>query len=90
MGKLEATNLARIKYGPTAFALRVSQSDRNQRFGILFVDDGAVLALGFGSSYESAFAMADKDIEEIRRQNVAKDEVKEEVKENNVYKDKHD
>ena len=65
MTKKAADKKAKADYGPTAGAVRSSNIDRNQRFGIAFYEPpGAfekpvVMVLGYGDSFDAAFKMAE-------------------------------
>lgn len=62
MTKAEANQKVTKMFGPESFATRVSSKDRNQRFGIVMVNSGRMYVVGFGSSYEEAFQMAEKEV----------------------------
>lgn len=66
LSKKDADKQAKLRYGLSAFAIRVSSIHRNQRFGIMLVDSNSVFALGYGDSYESALTMADKEVKAAR------------------------
>lgn len=67
MTRAEANRKAIELLGPTSRAIRVSSRDRNQRFGIILVDKNAVWTAGYGSSYEEAYQMAVKDVNELNK-----------------------
>lgn len=69
MNKKEATNKAQELLGDTAFAVRVSHKDRNQRFGIILVDSGSATCVGFGPSFDAALKMT---LDEIAKAKAAK------------------
>lgn len=81
MTKAEASRKAIRDFGETAFAVRVQSKDRNQRFGILVVQNGQIGPLGYGASYEEAFKMAEQTV------NAAKAK---EIKDNGVLEKEHD
>lgn len=66
MTKAEANRKACELLGETAFAVRVQHKDRNQRFGIMLIDNGSAWCAGFGSSYESALLMAADEVAAAR------------------------
>ncbi len=92
ISKQEADKIAKLKFGMAAFAIRVSSKNRNQRFGIMLVDNNSVFALGYGDSFVSALNMAEIEVREARKTveeelklksdtvEKQKDEVKPEVK----------
>lgn len=68
INKKDADVIAKLRFGTAAFAIRVSSNDRNQRFGIMLVDNGSVFALGHGDSFNSALNMAEMEVKAARLQ----------------------
>ncbi len=68
LNKRQADKIAKDLYGPTAAASpQPGQKDRNQRFGIMYVEPAGLgsnaylMCLGYGSSYGAALDMAAKN-----------------------------
>lgn len=66
ISRKQAKKLVQEKYGPTASVVNVSSKDRNQRFGVMFVevaglDQQKLACFGYGDSYEAAMKMADEN-----------------------------
>lgn len=83
MTKAEANRKACELLGDTAFAVRVQHKDRNQRFGIMLIDNGAAWCAGFGANFESALLMAADEVARAKAAKLAEQpqtETKEEVK----------
>jgi hypothetical protein len=66
LNKKEADLKAKELLGDTAFAIRISHKDRNQRFGIVLVDSGAANCVGFGPSFDAAIKMTIDDINKLK------------------------